>query len=151
MLILSLAALCVLNPAPVAVPWRAAAAVGAVLSLAVEIVALVVDVPVGDAYGGPGQQRPVSVRGLYAACRHPGVLAFFPLSLFLWLAWGLPWTCALLFSLLDLGLAVFEDILIFPTVLRGYPEYRKQTPFIWPRPSGLARCLADYRQRMRGK
>jgi protein-S-isoprenylcysteine O-methyltransferase Ste14 len=80
------------------------------------------------------QNRKVVDSGVYAICRHPGVI-FLPLFyLFLWLA--IP-TSELLYSftiwaLQDILLAVFEDKYIFPILFDGYDLYKKQTPFLIP-------------------
>lgn len=79
--------------------------------------------------------RPVSERGLYARCRHPGVPALCGFQACLALATsssGLlvalaPWTAC------NLALAALEDRLLFPAVFGdAYREYRRRVPFLIP-------------------
>lgn len=139
---------CAIHPAPSPAWWlRMGFSLLAVLGLLLLVLALIIDVPVAPSYGGPGQRRPLSRRGLYAACRHPGIGAFFLLCLGLWLAVGLPWQIAALYCALDFLLAVFEDRYVFPLLVEGYGVYQQDTPFLVPRFTGWQACLKDYRQR----
>lgn len=90
------------------------------------------DLSAADAYARQDPRRPVCTTGMYALCRHPGVLWSAPLLLCLWLAVGLPLLSAGTYFVLNLLLGLFEDLLVFPAVLAGYDEYRKSTPFLLP-------------------
>lgn len=93
--------------------------------------ALFFALPRKEAYGEPGRQREAQTGGVYALCRHPGVLWFLGLYACLW-PLGLPLRAAVIYSLLNLLLAAFEDALVFPTRLEGYADYRRTTPFLIP-------------------
>lgn len=87
---------------------------------------------VRDAYVEQGCGRRVCDRGVYAMCRHPGVLFFAGLYACLHFAVRLPASHTILYIALNLLLAVFEDSAVFPKVLGGYDEYKTRVPFIIP-------------------
>lgn len=101
--------------------------------------ALFFAIPARASYGGPGRRRPAATSGVYGLCRHPGVLFFIPLMLCLWLSLGLPPYCAAAWSALNVLLARYEDIVVFPELLEGYDEYKTATPFLIPRIGGGAK------------
>ncbi len=89
--------------------------------------------PAVPTYTGTEQLSLVS-SGMYALCRHPGVLW---LSLFYLLSWFLCRTpvflCAFfVFSALDTLYVLWQDIDVFPRSIPGYEAYRKTTPFLIP-------------------
>ena len=86
--------------------------------------ALIFSLPVKDAYFAAGEERPVSRKGLYGLCRHPGVLIFWAIMFFLWFGCGLPAWSALLYSVLNLAIAVYEDKYVFPETLKDYRQYK---------------------------
>lgn len=72
--------------------------------------------------------------GVYALCRHPGILCFFGMYLLLGLAalpTGMILNCVI-FSLLDLGYAWFQDRVTFPKTFCDYTDYQKNVPFLIP-------------------
>jgi len=87
--------------------------------------------------------------GVYALCRHPGVLWLIGFYLFLSLAFperdliiG-----SVLFSLLDITYVILQDLYIFPHAFSDYDTYRKSTPFLVPTAGSVKRCfLADGRR-----
>lgn len=87
---------------------------------------------VRDAYVGQAGGRKVCDRGMYAMCRHPGVLFFAGLYICLHFAVRLPAAHAAVYIALDLLLAALEDSIVFPKVLGGYDEYKTRVPFIIP-------------------
>lgn len=96
----------------------------------------------------PIWRRPPSARaydrGVYALCRHPGVLWFILFYLCCWLVRGsdaLFWAWVL-FSLLNVGYIVLQDLYIFPRTFGNYGEYRKTTPFLIPNRASMRRCAA---------
>ena len=101
--------------------------------------------PVRDSYTAPGKRRPVYDAGVYALCRHPGVLWQAGFCLCLWPAAGFPAHAFLGYTALNLALVSFEDYCIFPKILWGYGEYRKTVPFLIPTPESVRRCLKHYR------
>lgn len=97
-------------------------------------------IPAGDAYVTQACGRPACVSGVYALCRHPGVLWFAGLYGCLIPAAGLPAASALGYTALNVMLAAFEDTCVFPARLAGYGAYRRHTPFLVPNPASLRAC-----------
>lgn len=80
--------------------------------------------------------------GAYALCRHPGILCFFGLYLCLGLA-ALPGRLlihGLVFSLLDLAYAGFQDRITFPRIFCDYEAYRQRAPFLIPTGDSIRRA-----------
>ncbi len=108
-------------------------------ALAMLVYCLFFALPFSDTYVGSSSEQPVCDRGFYALCRHPGVLCFF----FMFLFWGLAAYPAplllqgMVFSLLNLAYAWFQDRVTFPKTLSGYDEYRKRVPFLIPTKNSL--------------
>ena len=96
--------------------------------------------PAEASYGRPGERRPACTTGVYALCRHPGVLWFAGLYVCLWAAFGLPlWEAASL-SGWNVLLVWFEDRCVFPAVLEGYGDYQRTTPFLLPDRRSIRAC-----------
>lgn len=73
-------------------------------------------------------------RGVYALCRHPGILCFFGMYLLPGIA-ALPEKMlfhSILFSLLNLAYAWFQDCVTFPKTFCDYADYQKKVPFLIP-------------------
>ena len=51
-----------------------------------------------------------------------------------------PW-CATTFSLCGLLLAMYEDVNVFPVLMRGYNAYKDTTPFLFPTKESIRRCF----------
>ena len=104
------------------------------LCFALLLYSLFFALPFSDTYVDPQAQRRVYDGGVYALCRHPGVLCFF----FTYLFWGLaaPGTpflrTGMIFSLLNLLYALFQDRWSFPRTFADYAEYRERVPFLIP-------------------
>lgn len=109
--------------------------------LALLIHTLFFAIPVGASYARPGEKRDVCTVGVYALCRHPGVLWFAGLYLCLWPAAGLPPADALVYCGLNVLLVWVEDRFVFPELLKGYAEYQATTPFLIPNGASIRACL----------
>ena len=85
--------------------------------------------------------------GVYALCRHPGVLWFIGFYTFLGLALKIPLllTAAVIFSLLNILYVVFQDRWTFMKVFENYDNYKKDTPFLVPNLKSIKCCLQFYR------
>lgn len=81
--------------------------------------------------------------GMYALCRHPGILwlGFAYASLFFALPCALTAAGAALFTALDVAYAVFQDMYTFPRIFKGYGEYRRLAPFLIPNPASVRRAF----------
>lgn len=108
--------------------------------LALLVYTLFFALPVEASYARPGQKRPACTTGVYALCRHPGVLWFAGLYGCLWAAAGLPLWEAVLYSGLNVLLVVFEDRCVFPARLEGYGAYQAATPFLLPTRRSIRAC-----------
>ena len=90
--------------------------------------------PFQATYGAGSAGRHVCSRGIYGLCRHPGILCFFGMFLFLGIA-ALPGRLlvnGIVFSLLDLAYAWFQDRVTFPKTFCDYEDYQKKVPFLIP-------------------
>ena len=90
--------------------------------------------PFHETYSEQAVDRSVYSKGVYALCRHPGILCFFGMFLFLGTS-ALPSDLLLhgmLFSLLNLTYGIFQDKITFPKIFFDYHTYRKQVPFLIP-------------------
>ena len=138
LLVLAIATAFRLSVKDLNIAWCAAAYVFLVLQL----VALFGSFSAEEAYTNKHEdERTVTDTGLYAMCRHPGILFF--VGLYLCLHWGLslPWLDTIVYIMLDLALAFVEDKYTFPVILNGYDDYRKTTPFLIPTISSIGRMI----------
>ena len=87
--------------------------------------------------------RPLVDTGVYALCRHPGVLWLGGFYLFAWCAaGGWPLLAAfVLFTGLDVAYVLWQDRVIFPVSIEHYRLYQQTTPFLVPSAASLRRCL----------
>lgn len=136
-----LPASCKARPAGCALCLAAAAAM-----LFFLVKALFFSFPPAQGYAGGGR-APAVTSGLYALCRHPGVLFLGGFYLFVWLAapcWPL-FAAFALFTALDTVLAFYEDCAVFPALLDGYAAYRHTTPFLLPDKASFLRACRKTR------
>lgn len=123
-----------------------------VVCFAALIYCLFFALPFQETYTEQNDSRPVYDRGVYALCRHPGILCFFGMFLFAGIA-ALP--CDLLmhgmvFSVLNLAYAFFQDRITFPKTFFDYHIYRERIPFLIPT-SNSTRLARDTWPRAGGK
>ncbi len=119
----------------------------ALLFLALLLYTLFFALPFGSTY--LSKETPVVCRrGLYALCRHPGVLWLAGLYFCLYLAMGTAalLTAAILFTLLDLAYVVLQDLWSFPRQFPDYGDYRKSTPFLLPNSRSIRQCIRTLRR-----
>ena len=112
----------------------------AAVFLALLVYTLFFALPVGASYAHPGGKRPACTTGVYALCRHPGVLWCVGLYGCLWVAEGLPLWEAAAYSGLNVLLVLFEERCVFPARLEGYREYQRTTPFLLPNRRSIRAC-----------
>ena len=103
--------------------------------------------PAAEAYARQDVGRPACTQGVYALCRHPGVLWLTGLCLCLWGGFGLPFFTVILVTALNVGLVAFEDCRVFPAKLAGYDAYRRATPFLIPTAASIQAMGSDLRKR----
>lgn len=119
----------------------------AVCFLGLLIYTLFFALPFGETYQTLDGQPKVCSSGIYALCRHPGVLWFFFFYLFLGLSLhSLLLTMAgVVFSLCNLGYVILQDRWTFPKSLGGYGEYKEKTPFLIPNKKSVIACFTTLR------
>jgi protein-S-isoprenylcysteine O-methyltransferase Ste14 len=120
---------------------RLLAFAGAALFAWLLIYSLFFALPAAASYTEPGQKRPACTAGVYALCRHPGVLWLTGLLACLHPAAGYPLWAVILATVLNTALVTFEDCAVFPAVLAGYCDYRRVTPFLIPSGKSVRACF----------
>lgn len=99
--------------------------------------------PFVQTYTEAGRGNSVVDGGMYALCRHPGVIWFFFFYLFLWLASGrmmMMWA-GLIWTIMDIILVYVEDRWFFPAAFNGYEQYKSKVPFLIPNPASIKKCI----------
>lgn len=108
--------------------------IGAAVAFAALVYCLFFALPFEETYADQGSGNRVCRTGVYALCRHPGVLCFAAMYLMLGLA-VLPNRMILrgmLFSALNLAYVCFQDRITFPRTFCDYEDYQKKVPFLIP-------------------
>lgn len=144
MLVLSSVCLCISSGAVYHIAVRFLSGCIGFVSLVALLYSLFGQFSLAEAYGNPGQKRPTCTVGMYALCRHPGVLWFIVLYICVHFCFGLSWQAVIVFSVLNILLALLEDHFVFPRLLESYDSYKKATPFLVPRFQSIAACLRYY-------
>ncbi|MGI6500003.1 MAG: hypothetical protein ACOX1S_03825 [Anaerostipes sp.] len=106
-------------------------------------------IPFSESYIEGTDHRKVCKSGMYAFCRHPGVVWFFFFYLTLGRAFQgriFLWYGVFL-SLLNLGYVVFQDYYSFPIIFNDYVAYRKEVPFIIPTKRSMAQGVRTWRKK----
>lgn len=104
--------------------------------------------PFSGTYCNQPEAPRVCDRGVYALCRHPGVLCFFGMYVFLGAA-ALPSALlahGLIFSFLNFCYVVFQDLVTFPKTFCDYAAYRTRVPFLIPTRRSLGMAIQTWRQ-----
>lgn len=116
---------------------------GAVVFGVLLIYTLFFAIPFEETYRQDDHERLAYTKGVYALCRHPGVLMFAGLYLCLWgmtgnrLA-GVYFVCMILWNV---AYIILQDLWSFPKTFSNYREYQKETPFLIPTPKSVGKCL----------
>ncbi|MFX4263474.1 hypothetical protein ACOBQJ_14915 [Pelotomaculum propionicicum] len=114
-----------------------------VASLFMLLYSLFAALPFGETYREAERGNTVVDRGLYALCRHPGVIWFFFFYLFLWLACGkaiMMWA-GIVWTIMDIIYVYVEDRWFFPSAINGYEQYKSKVPFLIPNPASIKKCF----------
>ena len=126
--------------------WLCLAAAGGMLALLIHTLFFALR-DGGSGYAPPADGKlPLVDGGVYALCRHPGVLWLGGFYLALWGALGGFWLGAAfaIYSALDLFYVLWQDRVIFPRSISGYEGYRGRVPFLIPNRHSVHRCLSDF-------
>lgn len=105
-----------------------------IVSLLLMLYSLFFALPFGKTYMGMEKENNVVDTGMYALCRHPGVIWFFFFYLFLWLASGIKiiFWAAFIWTVMDIIHVYVQDRWLFPKTLKRYELYKKNVPFLIP-------------------
>jgi protein-S-isoprenylcysteine O-methyltransferase Ste14 len=131
-------------------PWlRAAGWVLGTVSLALVVLALVVEVPAIRLYLGSGAGTKLVTTGMYAMARHPGVPCFSVFLVSLALATGSA-TLAVAVPVwigLDVALVVWQErACLVPVYGDEYRAYQETVPMLVPTPSSIRRGIDTIRR-----
>ncbi|MFA7077395.1 MAG: hypothetical protein WC147_03140 [Syntrophomonas sp.] len=111
----------------------------AVLSLILQLYTLFFALPFSKTYVNLGKGNQVIDTGMFALCRHPGVIWFFFFYLFLWVASGkmtVLWA-GIIWTILDILHVYIQDRWYFPKILNEYNLYITRVPFLIPNKNSL--------------
>jgi protein-S-isoprenylcysteine O-methyltransferase Ste14 len=115
----------------------------AALFLILLIYTLFMAIPFKETYIKAGNKPAVCESGVYALCRHPGVLWFTGFYFFTWLALPSPLllAAAAIFSILNIVYVIFQDRWTFMLAFENYNEYKRTTPFLIPNLGSIKKCM----------
>jgi len=108
------------------------------------IYSLFLELPFVKTYGRMQHNNELVSTGTYALCRHPGVLWFGFLFLFLFattgsvllIPAGIIWTCV------DVLYVYLQEKLFFYKIFPGYKAYMKNTPMLIPTKASIKKCIS---------
>lgn len=125
--------------------WQWLALILAILALLLMIYTIFSAVSFKKTYLETQKRNTVVTTGMYALCRHPGVLWFFLFYCLSGLAFNnqLLLIAAMIWTLLDIVYVYIQDRWIFPIILEDYHIYQQQVPFIIPNLTSLQHSLAS--------
>lgn len=128
----------VLFQTPMDLLWIA----GGVFFLYLLIYTLFFALPFDETYVKESRYRKAYTEGVYALCRHPGVLWFAGMYLFAALLWksleGLIFFVVMV--ILNIFYVIFQDYYSFPKTFSNYREYQRSTPFLIPNRKSIQQC-----------
>ena len=109
-------------------------------------------VPFQEAYV-EGSKQKICKTGVYALCRHPGVLFLAGFYLFLSLGLGKPFMllAGTVYTGMNLLYILLQDRYTFPRLFEGYDDYRKETPYLIPDADSIRKCISDLKTGRMGK
>jgi protein-S-isoprenylcysteine O-methyltransferase Ste14 len=118
----------------ISTPWQWLELGFAFLALFLLIYTIFGAVPFKKTYIEIGKRNTVVKTGMYAFCRHPGVLWFFLFYVLTGLAFKneILLIAAFVWTFLDIIYVYIQDRWIFPIILEDYHIYQKQVPFLIP-------------------
>lgn len=117
----------------------------AIVAMVMMFYSLFAALPFGKTYVEAAKGKNVVDTGMYALCRHPGVLWFIFLYVFLWLATGkmmMMWA-GIVWTVMDIIHVYIQDRWLFPRTLNGYRHYKKKVPFLLPSLASIKNCVSS--------
>ena len=137
LLVTSTAGTVILDPPEAFGPLQALFLTGALIFAFLLVWALFFSFPPKEAYVEESRERKVYTGGMYALCRHPGILWFCFLYACLIPGAGFPPLTAFAYCLLNILLGWVEDRWIFPRLFTDYDDYKLRAPFLIPTAKSL--------------
>lgn len=121
------------------------AATAALFFAALLVYTLFFALPSGAYSGSCTGERKVCRTGMYALCRHPGMLWFtgFYLCMSIALDSAVFWLASAIFILMNYVYILMQDIYIFPLQFSDYDDYKSQTSFVIPRFRHMVGAVSD--------
>ena len=124
---------------------KTAALVAGVISVVLLVYTLFFAIPFRDTYvdsEGSGK-RTVCRTGMYALCRHPGVLWFTVAGICMCIVFTTGDMLIFIGTICGLNVLyiMLQDKWTFIHTFSDYEDYRKETPFLIPRISGIMKCF----------
>jgi len=103
--------------------------------------------PFNKTYIDKSEKLEVYDKGMYAICRHPGVIWFFFFYLFLGLAFNSYSIIinGIIYSICNFIYIIFQDLWTFPQTIQNYHLYKESTPFIFPTIKSLKAAINKVR------
>lgn len=100
-------------------------------------------IPFQETYIESESKQKLYMDGVYALCRHPGVIWFIGLYVSLSFAFDIPLLkiAAIIFSILNIIYSAFQDSWTFNKVFDDYDKYKENTPFLLPNVKSIKKCL----------
>jgi protein-S-isoprenylcysteine O-methyltransferase Ste14 len=127
--------------------WQWSAGMLSFVSLLLMVYTLFMGIPFTKTYIETNKGNTVVNTGMYALCRHPGVIWFFFFYFFLGLASGkisLLWAAGV-WTIMDIIYVYIQDRWIFTIILEDYQSYQKQVPFLIPDLISIRNCISSLR------
>lgn len=114
-----------------------------ICSLLLLFYSLFIALPFRQTYMEGEQRNTIVEKGVYALCRHPGVIWFFFFYLFLWLATGIKFMmwAGIIWTVMDILHVYIQDRWLFPKNLQGYEFYKQKVPFLIPNLKSTKQCF----------
>jgi len=114
------------------------------ISLLLMLYCLFLALPFAKTYQELEKENTVIDTGVYALCRHPGVIWVFLFYVFLGLASAkvMMLGAALVWNAMNVLYVFVQDRFIFPQMLTGYQSYQERVPFIIPNADSIRNYLS---------
>lgn len=106
-------------------------------------------IPFDETYMKENHERLACTEGVYALCRHPGVLWFtgFYLCLSGFLGSVKALRVFIVFIVWNILYICYQDRVVFPETFSNYRAYRMNTPFLIPNHSSVATCIKTWHKK----
>ena len=105
--------------------------------------------PFDETYIKENHPRKAYTKGVYALCRHPGVLWFagFYICISISMVSLTALTISLFLILWNILYILYQDKIIFPMTFDNYKEYCLVTPFLIPTKNSISLCFKSHQRK----